>query len=129
MTRVFVIHRETTIANVLRRELKPMKLEIASTNALAEVAMKVKDFNPDILLISGRLIGGTGAEALRAIRRSGCKTPVIAISSDGEANYNDRIVAVGREYDGYVAIPILRDPANHIPTLREMLERFAPLFP
>ncbi len=128
MVKIFVIHREPTALPVLRRRLQMPNAIVEGTHYVVGAAEQVQDFQPDILLVSGNLADGEGADALRAIYQSGYKKAVtFAISSDVKQKFNEAIVAVGQEF-GQI-IHVVKDGIRETESLREAMDRHGPLFP
>lgn len=78
----------------------------------------LEQWQPDIILIDIKLIGATGVDFIRKIRKDGVKTPVIVITA-----YKDNISDLrrkGLKIDGYFEKPY--SYARLYKTIKEILE-------
>jgi two-component system, OmpR family, response regulator MprA len=82
MTRVLVVDDSETVLLMLQRRLETAGYEVATAadgqGALDGVAA---DPSPDVVLLDAMMPGMSGIDALREIRASGDKTPILIVSA------------------------------------------------
>lgn len=83
MTRVLVVDDSETVQLMLRRRLEWEGYEVAtaSDGQGALEAIGNPDLSPDLVLLDAMMPGMSGIEALRELRASGDRTPVLIISA------------------------------------------------
>jgi DNA-binding response OmpR family regulator len=82
VTRVLVVDDSETVLLMLQRRLETAGYEVATaTDGQGAVDGVAADPPPDVVLLDAMMPGMSGIDALREIRASGDKTPVLIISA------------------------------------------------
>ena len=118
MTRLLVADDSETVLLMLRRRLEMSGYDVTTATdgheALAEVEKAGDDL--DLILLDAMMPGKSGIDALKEMRASGVKTPVLVISAHLDAQQPERMAEIGA--NGVVPKPFEWD---------ELLERIEKL--
>ena len=104
MTRVLVADDSETVLLMLQRRLEMSGYEVVTATDGQEV-LDVLDggSGPDLILLDAMMPRMSGVDALRQLRASGHKMPVLVISAHLDAQEPERMLALGA--DGCVPKP------------------------
>jgi two-component system, cell cycle response regulator DivK len=98
--RVLVVEDNPKNLKLVRDVLTYSGFEVIEAMSGEEGVRLVEETTPDLVLMDLQLPGIDGAEALRRIRTTGCRVPVVAVTAF--AMNNDRTRAFEAGFDGYV---------------------------
>jgi DNA-binding response OmpR family regulator len=108
MTRVLVADDSETILLLLRTRLEMEGYEVTTASDGQQVVDTVAGTDPsqapDVILLDAMMPGKSGIEALRELRGSGVRTPVLIVSAYREQEALGDTARLGA--DGLVAKPI-----------------------
>jgi two-component system, cell cycle response regulator DivK len=102
--RVLVVEDNSLNLKLVRDVLTHSGFEVIEATSGEEGVRQALEATPDLILMDLQLPGIDGAEALRRIRTSGNRVPVVAVTAF--AMDNDRARAFEAGFDGYVEKPI-----------------------
>lgn len=104
MTRVLVADDSETVLLMLERRLEMSGYEVATATDGEELLDALeKGAEPDVILLDAMMPRKSGVDALRELRASGHKMPVLVISAHLDAQEPSRMIALGA--NGCVAKP------------------------
>lgn len=104
MTRVLVVDDSETVRLVLQRRLEMAGYEVATaTDGQGALDGVTADPPPDVVLLDAMMPGMSGIDALREIRASGDKTPVLIVSAHRYGEDPEEALRLGA--DGCVPKP------------------------
>jgi two-component system, cell cycle response regulator DivK len=102
--RVLVVEDNARNLKLVRDVLTYSGFEVIEATSGEDGVRLAQETTPDVILMDLQLPGIDGAEALRLIRATGIKVPVVAVTAF--AMDNDRGRAFEAGFDGYVEKPI-----------------------
>jgi len=93
--RVFLLDDEELIVAVLSKTLRAENYEVFSENECEGVVQKIKDLNPDVVLLDIRMPTRSGIEILEEIKHSGINTQVVMLTADDTAETAVKAMKLG----------------------------------
>jgi two-component system cell cycle response regulator DivK len=102
--RVLVVEDNSKNLKLVRDVLTYSGFEVIEATSGEDGVRLAQETTPDLILMDLQLPGIDGAEALRQIRTTGSRVPVVAVTAF--AMNNDRTRAFDDGFDGYVEKPI-----------------------
>ena len=93
--RVFLLDDEELIVAVLSKTLRTENYEVFSENECEGVVQKIKDLNPDVVLLDIRMPTRSGIEILEEIKHSGINTQVVMLTADDTAETAVKAMKLG----------------------------------
>jgi len=102
--RVLVVEDNARNLKLVRDVLTYSGFEVIEATSGEDGVRLAAEAAPDLVLMDLQLPGIDGAEALRRIRTSGNRVPVVAVTAFAMNNDRDRAFEAG--FDGYVEKPI-----------------------
>jgi two-component system, cell cycle response regulator DivK len=102
--RVLVVEDNPKNLKLVRDVLTYSGFEVIEAMSGEDGVRLAEETTPDLVLMDLQLPGIDGAEALRRIRTTGNRVPVVAVTAF--AMDNDRVRAFEAGFDGYVEKPI-----------------------
>ncbi|MGE0485797.1 MAG: sigma-54-dependent transcriptional regulator [Gammaproteobacteria bacterium] len=102
-TRVLVIDDETLFAKAIARRLERAGYACGCVGRLADARRRLKELEPDLVLLDIRLPDGSGLDLLREIRAAGT-VPVVMMTAYGEVE--DAVAAMKDGAADYLKKPI-----------------------
>ncbi len=101
MTRLLVADDSETVLLMLQRRLEMAGYEVTTATdgreALAAVEEAGKDREPDLILLDAMMPNMSGIEALKRLRDSGSKIPILIISAHLDAQEPERMKSLGAD--------------------------------
>ena len=95
MTRLLVADDSETVLLMLQRRLEMSGYEVVTAKDGQEALDQAKSENPDLILLDAMMPRMSGVEALRELRASGSKIPVLIISAHLDAQEPERMIEAG----------------------------------
>jgi len=101
VTRLLVADDSETVLLMLQRRLEMAGYEVTTATdgreALAAVEEAGKDREPDLILLDAMMPNMSGIEALKRLRDSGSKIPILIISAHLDAQEPERMKSLGAD--------------------------------
>jgi len=113
MNKILVAEDEQKLAKFLELELQYEGYEVTLVNDGMTGLARVKEINPDLILLDWMLPKISGLELCRRLRTSGYKTPIILLTTNDQID--DRVAGLDAGADDYIVKPF---------SLDELLARF-----
>jgi DNA-binding response OmpR family regulator len=103
VTKLLVADDSETVLLMLQRRLEMEGYEVATASDGVEALDRVKKDEPDLILLDAMMPNMSGVDALKKLRASGSKVPVLIISAHLDAQEPERMQKIGA--DGCVPKP------------------------
>jgi two-component system, OmpR family, response regulator MprA len=103
VTKLLVADDSETVLLMLQRRLEMEGYEVATASDGIEALDSVKKDEPDLVLLDAMMPNKSGVDALKELRASGSKVPVLIISAHLDAQEPERMQKIGA--DGCVPKP------------------------
>jgi two-component system, OmpR family, alkaline phosphatase synthesis response regulator PhoP len=97
VTRLLVADDSETVLLMLQRRLEMSGYEVVTAKDGQEALEQAEGENPDLILLDAMMPRMSGVEALRELRASGSKIPVIIISAHLDAQEPERMIEAGAQ--------------------------------
>ena len=95
MTRLLIADDSETVLLMLQRRLEMSGYDVVTAKDGQEALEQAESEKPDLILLDAMMPRMSGVEALRELRKSGSKIPVIIISAHLDAQEPDRMIEAG----------------------------------
>lgn len=95
MTKLLVADDSETVLLMLQRRLEMAGYEVVTAVDGEEALEQAGSQEPDVILLDAMMPRMSGVEALKKLRASGSKTPVLIISAHLDAQEPERMVKAG----------------------------------
>jgi signal transduction histidine kinase/CheY-like chemotaxis protein len=105
--KILVVDDQPEHRGILTSALAPLGFILEEAGSGEECLARVKEWNPDLILLDIIMAGMTGIEAAGHLRRTGCKTPIVVVSAN--AYQSDRRAASAAGCDDFLSKPIQID--------------------
>jgi two-component system alkaline phosphatase synthesis response regulator PhoP len=97
VTTLLVADDSETVLLMLQRRLEMSGYEVVTAKDGQEALDQAESENPDLILLDAMMPRMSGVEALRELRASGSKIPVIIISAHLDAQEPERMIEAGAQ--------------------------------
>ena len=104
MSKVLIADDSETILLLMRTRLELAGYSVETAADGQEVTEKVRESEPDLLLLDAMMPRKSGIDALRELRAAGIDTPALIVSA--HQNPGDADAPTNLEIDGFVTKPI-----------------------
>lgn len=115
MPTILAVDDSRAVRTLLRREVKDLGVEVVEAEDGLQALERLRTSRIDLVLLDVTMPRMDGVEALRAMRETGNKTPVIMLTSESSTSVVDRVLGLG--VSDYVLKPFKPD------TLKEKVQQ------
>jgi len=112
---ILAVDDSRAVRTLLRREVKDLGVEVVEAEDGLQALERLRTSRIDLVLLDVTMPRMDGVEALRAMRETGNKTPVIMLTSESSTSVVDRVLGLG--VSDYVLKPFKPD------TLKEKVQQ------
>ncbi|NET52240.1 MAG: response regulator transcription factor [Merismopedia sp. SIO2A8] len=100
---IVVVEDEEKLARFVEMELGYEGYEVSVAHDGLTGLTKIRDVDPDLIILDWMMPGMTGVEVCRRLRQTGVKTPVILLTAKDEVS--DRVAGLDAGADDYLVKP------------------------
>ena len=124
MMRIFVADDSAMLRRRIIGQLTGLRgVEVVGqAQDVSEALRAIRELKPDVVTLDVQMIGGSGIELLKIIRRDGQRPVVLMLTNHAHPRYREKCLELGADY----FLDKARDFGKLTEILRRLAERFGP---